>query len=60
MGRLKRRLCLREHGVDVEDVLNNWGPDDLKSHIKAKVTREVDSATCCCRCHNRAIEVSTK
>lgn len=40
MGRLKRRLCLREHEVDIEDVLNNWGPDDLKSHIKAKVTRE--------------------
>lgn len=39
MGRLKRRLCLAEHGVDIQDVLNDWEPEDLLQHIKEKVTR---------------------
>lgn len=40
MGRLKRRLCLDEHGIDVEDVVENWGQEDVLKHIEEKVTRE--------------------
>jgi hypothetical protein len=40
VGRIKRRLCLRENDVDVGIVLNEWGPDDLLAYIKEKVTRD--------------------
>jgi hypothetical protein len=40
VGRLKRRLCLREHDVVAADVLDGWGPSELRQHIKANVTRE--------------------
>jgi hypothetical protein len=40
IGRLKRRLCLHEHEVDIETILTSWGPDDLRSFVKAHLTRE--------------------
>lgn len=36
--RLKRKLCLRETGVEVEAILNDWGPKELKAYIKKHLT----------------------
>jgi hypothetical protein len=40
VGRLRRRLSLRENGIDVATVLKDWGPADLRSYVKKHLTRE--------------------
>ena len=40
MGRLKRRLCLAEHGIDVAEVLDSWTPPDLRAYVEANLSRE--------------------
>jgi hypothetical protein len=38
VGRLKRKLCLQENNIDVEDVLADWGPAELREYIAANVS----------------------
>ncbi len=39
IGRLKRRLCLRENEIEIETVLEDWGPDDLREYVKTNLSR---------------------
>jgi hypothetical protein len=36
--RLRRKLCLRETGIEIETILNGWDPSDLRAYIKKHLT----------------------
>lgn len=40
IGRLKRRLCLHDHDVEIATILEDWGPDELRAFVKAHLSRE--------------------
>ncbi len=39
VSRLKRKLCLVDHDIDVVEVLGTWTPNDLKEYIEENLTR---------------------